>query len=79
MKNKSNSIKEPILFTIITRLFAFPFFSGIALVGAIIMWAKWVINFVKYGGESIAYTDRMNRKTIQDVFEKLTEQHNKYY
>ena len=79
MKNKSNIIKEPILFTIITRLFAFPFFFGIALVGAITMWAKWVINFVKYGGESIAYTDKMNQKTIQDVFEKLTEQHNKYY
>ena len=79
MKGKSNIIKEPIIFIIIVRIFAFPFFCGIALVGALIMWVKWVVNFIKYGGESIAYTDRMNRKTIQDVFEKLTEKHNKHY
>lgn len=59
--------------TFILRIFAFPFFAGFAFIGAMHMWFRWVYNFLKHGGEAIAYTDKMNRKTIQDVFEKLIE------
>ena len=70
--NKSETRKSIILL-VVQRTLAFPFFFGIAFVGAAIMFTKWIINFIRFGGESIAYTDKMNRKTIQDVFVKLNE------
>ena len=57
---------------IIQRIIAFPFFIVIAFIGAMVMWFKWSWNFMKHGGEAIAYTDKMNRNTIQDVYQKLT-------
>jgi hypothetical protein len=61
---------------VVQRIFAFPFFAALAFIGAMSMWFKWIFNFAKYGGESIAYTDKMRRKTIQDIFMKLTEKDN---
>jgi len=68
--------KESITFLILSRTLSFPFFFGIAFIGAVIMFAKWIVNYIRFGGESIAYTDKMNRKTIQDVFVKLNEKLN---
>ena len=68
MKNKLSFV-----FIVIQRTLAFPFFFGISFVGATMIFLKWNINFILFGGESIAYTDKMNRKTIQDVFVKLNE------
>ena len=65
--------RQSIILLVVQRTLAFPFFLGIAFVGASIMFIKWIINFIRFGGESIAYTDKMNRKTIQDVFVKLNE------
>ena len=61
------------ILTIIQRIIGFPFFMMLALIGATSMFLKWCFNYMKYGGEAIAYTDKMSRKTIQDVFVKLTE------
>lgn len=66
--------KMKTLFIILQRILAFPFFFGIAFVGALMLFVKWIVNFIRFGGESIAYTDKMNRKTIQDVFVKLNKQ-----
>ena len=70
---KNLEIILSIILLVVSRILAFPFFFGIAFVGAIIMFVKWIINYIRFGGESIAYTDKMNRKTIQDVFVKLNE------
>jgi hypothetical protein len=70
---KNSETRQSIILLIIQRTLAFPFFFGIAFVGAMIMFIRWIINFIRFGGESIAYTDKMNRKTIQDVFVKLNE------
>lgn len=59
--------------SVVQRILGFPFFAAIAFIGAMAMWLRWIWNFAKYGGEAIAYTDKMNRKTIQDVFQKLME------
>lgn len=59
---------------IFTRIIAFPFFAAISLIAAIALWIKWMWNFGKHGGEAIAYTEKMRRKTIQDVFEKLNNE-----
>jgi len=60
-----------VIYTIIGHTLSFPFFFGIALVSASLLFLKWIINYVRFGGESIAYTERMQRKTIQDVFVEL--------
>ena len=70
---KNSETWQSIILLVVQRTLAFPFFFGIVFVGASIMFAKWIINFIRFGGESIAYTDKMNRKTIQDVFVKLNE------
>lgn len=64
--------------TIIKRILALPFFFGMAFIGAQTMLVKWCINFIRFGGEAVAYTDKMNRKTIKDVFVKLTKLQESY-
>ena len=51
----------------------FHVFFGIAFIGTLILFLKLIINFIRFGGESIAYTKKMSRKTIYDVFAKLNE------
>lgn len=70
---KNSETRQSIILLVVQRILTFPFFFGIAFVGSTIMFIKWIINFIRFGGESIAYTDKMNRKTIQDVFVKLDE------
>ena len=65
--------QQSIILLVLQRTLAFTFFFGIAFVGALIIFIKWIINFIRFGGESIAYTDKMNRKIILDVFNKLNE------
>jgi hypothetical protein len=69
--------KESIVFIILQRILAFSFFFGIAFVGALTLFLKWIVNFIRYGGESIAYTDKTRRKTIMDVFQKIKHLTNK--
>lgn len=73
MKNST----QYILFIVISRTLVFPFFFGIALVGSLIIFTQWIVNFIRFGGEFIAYTDKMSKKTIQDVFMKLSEMQTK--
>lgn len=58
---------------VLSRTLGFLPFAGLSLVGAFILWLRWVVNFVWYGGEAIAYSDKVARKTINDVFLKLVE------
>lgn len=64
-------MKQNIVFLIFTRALCFPFFTGLALVGALIMFLTLTKNFILHGGEAIAYTEKDGRKTIQDVYHKL--------
>ena len=65
--------KDSLVFMIISRILSFPFFTCIAFIGAMIMFFKWTINFILYGGEAIAYTKENTRNTIQDVYNEITE------
>ena len=65
--------KTKTILTIITRTIMFPFFFGMAFFGAVFLFFQWIINFVRFGGEAIAYTRKTSRKTIADVFDKLNE------
>ncbi|MDD5353312.1 MAG: hypothetical protein PHS93_09150 [Candidatus Omnitrophica bacterium] len=66
--------KEHIAWVIIIRIFGFPFFISLSLIGALTLWVKWCINFIHYGGEAVAYNEKMRRKTITDLFYLIQEE-----
>jgi len=63
--------------TIITRILFFPFILGIAIIAVTTLFLKYMANYMQYGGEAITYTHKTQRKTINDVFNKLIENENK--
>ena len=62
---------EKIIFTIIGRTLGFPFFIGFSLVGILILFIKWIVNYIIFGGEYIMYTNKINRKTIGETYIEL--------
>ena len=62
---------EKIIFTIIGRTLGFPFFIGFSLVGILILFIKWIVNYIIFGGEYIMYTNKINRKTISETYIEL--------
>lgn len=58
---------------ILLRLIAFPFFSAVALLSAIVQWVVYSVNFIKYGGEAVAFTKKTRPKTITDVYMKVED------
>ena len=46
-------------------------FAILSLIGALYLWYKWNINFIRFGGEAIAYTDKDTRKNIKDIYNLL--------
>lgn len=62
---------ENIIFTIIGRTLGFPFFIGFSLVGILILFIKWIVNYIIFGGEYIMYTNKINRKTISETYIEL--------
>ena len=59
---------------LLVRIIAIPFWSGLSLLYMIALFLKLNWNFLRFGGEAITYTKKMQRKTIQDVFEILINQ-----
>ncbi|MDB5200562.1 MAG: hypothetical protein JWO92_2525 [Chitinophagaceae bacterium] len=57
---------------IIIRIVGFPFFAALALFASLVLFIKYITNYVIYGGEAISYTHKTNPKTINDVFEKIS-------
>lgn len=55
------------------RILVLPFVLGLTFIGMLILWSKYVINFIRFGGEFISYTNLNERKTIEDVYKKLKE------
>ena len=65
--------KTKIIAVIITRSCFFIPCVLFAFFGAFFLFFQWIINFIRFGGEAIAYTRKTSRKTIADVFNKLNE------
>lgn len=55
------------------RVLGLPFFVGLVAISAAWQIILKSYLWVKYGGEAVNYNDKMNRKTISDVFYKLAE------
>lgn len=64
---------ETLIVTIIARILFFPFMAGIALTWSVIMFVRWMINYVRFGGETFVYTNKMNRISVTDVYGKVEQ------
>jgi hypothetical protein len=58
---------------IIIRLIVLPLIAAIGLIHSVRLWLRFWANFIRYGGEAIAYTAKNNSPTIADVFAKVDE------
>lgn len=70
-KPTANALGVDAIVRIFVRLIALPFYMVIALISAFVLWMKWSINFIRFGGESVVYTKKNQRKNITDIYEKL--------
>lgn len=64
------------LIIIISRILFFPYILGVALTACAILFCKYMINYIRFGGEAIVYTHKNERKTINDIYMKLSENEN---
>ena len=55
----------------IKRIISLPFFAVFVLIAVIALWVKYCMNFIKFGGEAIIYTNANQRKTILDIYDRL--------
>ena len=56
---------------IVGRILATPFLACATLVFVLVLWIKYMRNFILYGGEFIAYVNKEQPKTILDIYEKI--------
>lgn len=59
------------IITYLMRILSFPFVAGIMFIWIMILYVIILKNQAIYGGETNIYNKKMNRKTIQDVYNKL--------
>jgi hypothetical protein len=52
----------------VLRIISLPFFIGLLLIGLIWTIVLKSYLWIRYGGEAINYNDKMNRKTVAEVF-----------
>lgn len=58
---------------IVKRIIGSPFVLCIVLIANILLSFKVTLNFLKYGGEFIAYTNKNERKTIASVYYAISK------
>jgi hypothetical protein len=59
--------------TVVTRIVIFPIMLVLALSVSVLMFFRFIINFVLHGGECFSYTMRTNRDTILEVYELVAQ------
>ena len=64
---------ESFILSLIIRLLTLPFYMGMLTVGHTVIYIRMVIGYLRWGGELITYKKLKNRRTIEDVFDKLKE------
>jgi len=63
---------------IIGRCIGLPFFILIALYGSLVLFLRYIKNYILYGGESVVYTNKNQPVTIKEVYDKLVENQKLY-
>ena len=67
-------MKQSIYSIVTYRILGFPFFTGLVLVGMVILFLKFLINYIRFGAEAIEYTSKTNRTSIKAVYDRISEQ-----
>ena len=57
---------------IISRIIAFPFWAITGLIAFLFQWIRYMIYFVKYGGEALCYMKKDEPESFAKEIEKLT-------
>ena len=66
-------MKTDTILGVVFRIIALPFIFIIITLYYFIFVARMLYNYIKYGGETIIYNKNTNRKTILEVFDKVSE------
>jgi hypothetical protein len=53
---------------IIQRIISLPFIACLLLIPLVILYYKWMKNYFLYGGEVIAYEDKNENKSINELY-----------
>ena len=54
------------------RIVAYPGVLIVITVGILSLWVRMQVNFLRFGGEFMAYTAKVNPKTISEVYLMLS-------
>jgi hypothetical protein len=58
----------------IFRTLALPFIMGMVAISLLYQYGKLLVNYMRFGGEFIAYTRADEKKLIGNVFQELVNQ-----
>lgn len=77
LKENDTTHQESIVSIVLRRILYFVPFIFMAITSVFILLFRYMYNYVLYGGESIAYTHKNQRKQIADVYDVVSESLNK--
>lgn len=63
---------------LIPRLLSLPFMVFILLIPIVILYFKWLKNYILYGGEIIAYEEKNEHQSIKDLYFLMKDQTKTY-
>lgn len=73
LKEENTSYQESVLSIVLRRILYFFPFLLMAITSVFILLFRYMHNYVLYGGESIAYTHKKQRKQISDIYDVVSE------
>jgi hypothetical protein len=62
---------------IFLRVAGFLPFAVLAILFSFSLFVRYLINFIRYGGEAITYTHKNQRHTIEDLYQELKKNNEK--
>ena len=68
-----NGDKNQKAWRIAGRTIGLPVFATMGLIFALLTYLKYLVNYIRFGGESIAYTHAAQPTTINDLYKELTK------
>ena len=68
-----NGDKNQKAWRIAGRTIGLPVFATMGLIFALLTFLKYLVNYIRFGGESIAYTHAAQPTTINDLYKELTK------
>ena len=55
----------------IKRIAGFPAFLFLAITASVFLLIKYMVNYVKYGGEAIAFKSKDEPESVRNIFDRI--------